>query len=645
MPFLKLNFRPGVNRDQTSYSGEGGWYECDKIRFFSGYPQKIGGWKKATPNFFFGVARQIFNWITSYNDNFLAVGTDNHVYIEVGGQYYNITPLLGTSTNTTTFAATNGTSIITVTETNGPVGVVAGDYVTFSGVSSPGGLGGNITEAVLEQDYEILTITNTTSTNYTYTIQARTTDKNAVVPQNANASDSGNGGGAVTSKYGIGSGYSSTTFGYGWGTGTWGTTPWGLGSSSPVKLLQRDWWFDNFDNDLVMNIRKGVIYYWERGTLASPSTSLSTRAVLLSSLSGASNVPTAAMQVLVSQNDKHLLALGCQPYGGASTDYDPLLIRWANQDEPQNWTPSATTSAGFIKVSRGSEIVRGFATRQEILIFTNASMYSLQYTGTTDVFALQELADNISIVAPRAVASANNVVYWMGQDKFYVYTGQVQTLPCTLRQYVFQDLNFNQADQIVAGTNEGFTEIWWFYPSANSNWNDRYVIFNHLENAWYYGSLVRTAWLDTALRSYPVACVTEQSSKVGYQYAHEYGINDGDAPMTSYIQSSDFDLGDGEQFMLTRRVLPDFNFTQSTATSPTVTLTMEPKRFSGSATNTMSSNTQNVISSSATIDQYTEQVFVRARGRQMALKVASADPGVQWQLGSLRLDVRPDGKR
>lgn len=645
MPFLKLNFRPGVNRDQTSYSGEGGWYECDKIRFFSGYPQKIGGWAKYSSNFFFGVCRQTFVWITTFSDNFLALGTDDHVYIEVGGVYYNITPLLGTSTNTTTFAATNGSSTITVTESNGPIGVAAGDFVTFSGVTSPGGLGGNITEAVLEQDYEILTITTTTPTSYTYTIQARTTNKNIVVPQAANASDTGNGGGAVTSRYGISSGYASTTFGYGWGTGGYGSTPWGLGSSTPVKLLQRDWWFDNFDNDLVMNIRKGAIYYWERGSLTSPNTSLNTRAVLLSSLTGASSVPTAAMQVLVSQNDKHLLAFGCQPYGGAATDYDPLLIRWANQDEPQNWTPSTANSAGFLRVSRGSEIVRAFATRQEILVYTNASLYSLQYTGTTDVFALQELADNISIIGPRAVASANNVTYWMGQDKFYVYSGQVQTLPCTLRQYVYQDINFNQVDQIVAGTNEGFTEIWWFYPSANSNWNNRYVIFNHLENAWYYGSIARTAWLDTAFRSYPIACLTEESSKVGYQYIHEYGVNDDDVAMTSYIASSDFDLGDGEQFMLTRRILPDFNFTQSTAASPTVTLTIEPKRFSGSATNTMSSNTQSVASSSATLDQYTEQVFIRARGRQMALKVESADLGVQWQLGSLRLDVRPDGKR
>jgi len=641
MPFLKLNFRPGVNRDQTSYSGEGGWYECDKIRFFSGYPQKIGGWYKYSTRFFFGTCRQLFNWITTYTDNFLALGTNNHVYIEAGGSYYNITPLSATTTGTATFTCVSGSSIITVTDASYPADLAVGDFVTFSSAATLGA--SNITATVLNQDYEVLSVT--AGPPKTFTIRARSDDLAQIVTVTANASVSGGGGGATVAKYAISSGYVSTTYGYGWGTGGYGSTAWGYGSTAPISLQQRDWWFDNFDNDLVMNIRNGKIYYWERGSLTSPSTALNTRAVALSSLSGAADVPTSAMQVLVSPNDKHLLAFGCQPYGGAATDFDPLLIRWANQDEPQNWTPSTTTSAGFIRVSRGSKIIRALATRQEILTWTNSSLYSLQFLGTTDVFGLQELADNISIMSPRAVATANNVTYWMGQDKFYVYSGQVQTLPCTLRQFVFQDLNYNQVDQIVAGTNEGFTEIWWFYPSQNSNWNDRYVIFNHLENAWYYGELVRTAWLDTALRSYPVASVTEENASVGYQYVHEYGVNDGDAAMTSYIASSDFDLADGEQFMLTRRIIPDLNFTESTAASPTITLTVEPKRFSGSATNTMASNTQSVISSSATIDQYTEQVFIRARGRQMALKVESTDLGVQWQLGSLRLDVRPDGKR
>ena len=534
------------------------------------------------------------------------------------------------------FSASAGSSTITVTDANN--GAAVGDFVTYSQAVS---LGGNITAGVLNQDYEVTSVINSDI----YTIEARSTDKSQIVPVVANSLDIGNGGFFINAIYGIPSGYASTTFGYGWGSGNYGSQPFGLGGSTPITLMQRDWWFDNFDNDLVMNIRKGAIYYWERGSLTNAATALGLRAIPLSSLLGASDVPNAAMQVLVSQNDKHLLAFGCQPYGGASTDYDPLLIRWANQDEPQNWTPSITTSAGFIRVSRGSEIVRAIATRQEILVFTNSSIYSLQYLGTTDVFGLQELADNISIIGPRAVVTVNNVTYWMGQDKFYVYSGQVQTLPCTLRQYVFQDINFNQVDQIVSGTNEGFTEVWWFYPSANSTWNNRYVIFNHLEGVWYYGTIVRTSWLDTALRGNPIACKTEENSAIGYEYEHEVGVNDDNAPMESFIQSSDYDLGDGEQFMLTRRLLPDFNFTNSTAATPTVTLTMRPKRFSGSAYANTASDSQNVASTYATLDQYTEQVFVRARGRQMAFKISSDGLGVQWQSGSHRLDVRPDGKR
>lgn len=633
MPFLKLNFRPGVNRDQTSYSGEGGWYECDKIRFFSGYPQKIGGWLKATPTAFAGVCRQLWNWITSYGDNFLALGTNKKVYIEAGGVYYDITPLRTTLTSPATdncIDVTNASRIVNVNVTGH--GCETGDYVTISGVAgsgSPSAIGGiPITEINAEH-----VVTKIDGNNFTVTVTTLGT-----------STVSNQGGTAITIACQISPGYAATTYGYGWGSGPWnGSYGWGLSSGTPVNLQQRDWWFDNFDNDLVMNIRNGAIYYWERGSLPAPTTSLSTRAVLLSSLSGADSVPTLAMQVLVSQNDKHLIALGCQPYAGAADEFDPLLIRWANQDEPQVWKPTTTNSAGFLRVSRGSQIVRGLATRQEILVWTTSNLYSLQFLGTTDVFGLQELADNISIISSRAVATANNVTYWMGQDKFYVYSGQVQTLPCTIRQYVFQDINFSQADQIVAGTNEGFTEIWWFYPSADSNWNNRYVIFNHLENAWYYGSIVRTAWLDTALRDNPVACGTLENSDDGYLYAHEDGVNDDTLPMESYIQSSDFDLGDGEQFMLTRRLLPDFNFTESTAAEPAVTLTMRPKRFSGSAYSNTTADSQNVVETSVGV--YTDQVFVRARGRQMAFKVASDALGVQWQLGSIRLDVRPDGKR
>ena len=434
------------------------------------------------------------------------------------------------------------------------------------------------------------------------------------------------------------------TLGYGWGTGTWnGNFGWGLGSPDPVFLPQQDWWFDQFDNDLVMNIRNGPIYYWERGTNATPDAALATRAILLSATSGAANVPTSAMQILVSQNDKHLLAFGCQPYAGGATDFDPLLIRWATQDDPGMWTPAVTNSAGFIRVSRGSQIVRAIPTKQEILVFTEATLSSLQFTGTNDVFALQEIGDNLSIIGPRAVTVVNNMTFWMGHDKFYVYTGRVETLPCTLRNHVFENLNYDQADQVIAGTNEGWNEVWWMYPTANSNYNNAYVIYNHLERIWYYGTIERTAWLDSPLRDVPQAIFADNVNELSYLYNHELGTNDGTLPMTAYIQSSDFDLMEGDQLVLTRRMIPDVNFAGSTATSPEANFIIRPRNFPGSSFYSNATNTQRVIQT--TVNQFTEQVFMRARARQLALKIESTGLNTQWQLGSPRLDMRADGKR
>jgi hypothetical protein len=643
MSFLKLVFKPGINRDQTNYSGEGGWSDGDKIRFFSGFPQKLGGWQKTTSETFIGVCRQVWNWITSFTDNFLGVGTDIKLYIEVGGQFYDITPLRATLTTTATddcIETTSGSTTITVNVT--AHGCLSGDYVTISGVT--GDVGG-VPDAEINAEH---VITRVDDDIFTFTVATAATSTVAA-----------GGGSSIDIECQIHPGYPLTTAGYGWGASAWnGSYPWGLGGPTPIDLLQRDWFLDNFENDLVANIRRGPIYYWERGSSASPATSLGTRAVLLSSLSGNDSVPTLAMQVTVSQNDKHLLAFGCQPYAGGATDFDPLLIRWASQEEPQYWNPTGTTpdgrasSAGFLRVSRGSEIVATQATRQEILVYTDTTLYSLQFTGTTDVFALQQLADNISIISPRAAATANNVTYWMGTDKFYVYSGQIQTLPTTVREYVYKDINFAQADQIVSGTNEGFNEVWWFYPSADSNWNNRYVIYNHLEQVWYYGSVERTAWLDTPLRDVPTALYTEPytyedtiagTPNSGNLFQHEVGVNDDGAAMTCFIQSNDFDLGDGDQFILTRRIIPDINYNQSTAATPTVTLAIRPRNFPGSQYQGDPSDTQNVIETSANI--YTDQVFVRARARQMALRVASDTEGVQWQLGSPRLDIRPDGRR
>lgn len=684
----KLQFTPGVNRDQTNYTNEGGWYECDKIRFRSGQPQKIGGWLKYSISTVIGTCRQLFAWFALGGENVMAVGTNAKLYVEAGANLYDITPLQHTSTTlgaaTGPFTATNGSRTITVSySTDTGYNPTAGNYVTFSGATS---LGGNITATVLNQNYLIKSVDTTAKT---YTITSLTA---------ANASDTAHGGATVTAYYDIDVGNVLTTYGYGWGAGVWGRGTWGSGSVTPVQLFQRDWFFDNFDNDLVANIRNGTPYYWAYdGTFTS-------RAIPLSSVLGASDVPTEVTQLLTSQGDKHLLAFGATEYG--SSVFDPLLIRWSNQDEPQNWTPLVTNSAGFIKVSRGSRIVRAIPTRQEIVVFTDATLNSLQFLGTADVFGIQELSDNISIASPRACIAVNNIVFWMGNEKFYTYSGRVDTLPCTLRNHVFENLNYDQIDQVVCSTNEQWNEIWWFYPTGSNTYNNAYVIYNHQDKIWYYGNLPRTAWNDSPLRQYPQAInntlvtgsisgttltVTGVTSGVlavgdvisgtgvtantiivalgtgtggvgtytvdtsqtvlstmitanGYIYNQEDGVDDDVYPMSAFISSSDFDIGDGEEFTLIKRIIPDVEFTGSDTTenaNPKVTFTMRPRNFPGS--NYGTSPAKDVITTDVTT--YTNQVFMRARARQMAMKISSADLGVQWQLGSPRLDGRPDGKR
>ena len=630
MPFIKIQLKPGVNRDQTNYTNEGGWYECDKIRFRSGQPQKIGGWLKATIQAFVGTCRQLFGWYTTFGDNFLALGTNIKVYIDAGGNLFDITPLRETTVpGAVTFSAvTIPPFSSTITVTDPAHGCVVGSYVTYSGAVS---LGGNITAAVLNQEYVVASIISVNQ----YTITAKNTSGGTVT---SNASDTGTGGAATVAAYQINPGEAGGTYGYGWGTGTWGRGGWGTPSTVPYINPQTDWIFANFNNDLIMNRRennKGPMYIWERGILSTPGVALATRAVLLSSIAGASGVPSEVGLILVSQNDKHLLAFGATEYAGAT--YNPLLIRWANQDEPENWTPLVTNSAGFLQVSRGSRIITALPTRQEILVFTDTTLNSLQFLGTADVFGIQELSDNISVASVRAVTMASNVVYWMGIDKFYAYNGRVETLPCTLRNHVFQNLNYEQLDQVICGTNEGWSEVWWFYPTANSSTNDAYVVYNHLDKIWYYGSINRTAWIDNPLRQYPQAVGGQ------YLYNHEQGINDDTLPMNAYIRSSDFDLGEGENYMLLRRLIPDVQFDGSTATTPAVDITLYPRNYPGSATFNGVVNTRPIIETSANI--YTNQVFIRSRARQMAFQIASDELNVQWQLGSPRIDARPDGKQ
>ena len=643
MSFIKLQFKPGVNRDQTDYSNEGGWRECDKIRFRSGYPEKLGGWLKSAPDPFIGYCRQMLNWVTSFSDDMLAMGTDVKVYIEIAGNYYDITPLratdpvLDTPDTNNCINTTNGQAKVRVNLGAVAHGAQTGDYVTVSGVTgsgSPSNIGG-IPITQINGNYPITVVDA-----YIFTYDVTTSATSTVT---------GLGGSAIELEFELSPGYAISVLGYGWGTATWGRGTWGTGSVYPIALQQRDWWFDNFDNDLVMNFRNGGGYWWARGTTDDPTTALATRAISLSDYATAEGftaaaVPVKIMQLLVSQQDRHLIAFGAVPFGSVDPeDFDPMLIRWADQDTPGDWTPSQTNTAGDLRVSRGSRIIRALPTRQEIIIWTDSHLYTLQFLGTTDVFGLQEYADNISIMSPRSMATAANTTYWMGQDKFYAYTGRVETLPCTLRNHVFNDFNIQQADQVVCGTNEQWNEVWWFYPTADSDYNDAYVVYNHLERIWYYGYIPRTAWLDTSIRYYPQAANTTGGATSGYLYSHELGVNDDDLPMDSYIQSSDFDLDDGDQFMLTRRILPDVSFAGSVSANPEIAFQVRPRNFPGNGFSADPADTQRVIETS--INQYTDQVFIRARARQMALKVSSDQLGVQWQLGAPRLDARPDGRR
>ena len=620
MALQRLQYKPGINRDTTNYANEGGFYECDKVRFRSGFPQKLGGWVSMPTVTIKGVCRQLFNYVTSFSDNILWVGTNSNVYAEVGGNLQDLTPARATFITPDTdncFDTTNGSNIVNVNIVNHGVSN-AGEFVTFSGVVGP--IGG-IPQAEFNAEFTVVTVVD----NDNFTIQLTTT-----------ATSTATGGGtAIVAVFPILAGPVIDEYGYGWSAGAWSRLGWGTGTLTPLTINQRDWWFDNFDNDTVMNIRNGTPYYW------AYDATYTARAITLEDAADdagfdGTEVPSTVMQLLVSQNDKHLLAFGAIPYGGGQ--FDPLLIRWADQDNPFQWVPSATNSSGFIRVSRGSRIVRALPTRQEILVFTDTHLYSLQFTGTTDVFALQELADNLSIISPRACATANNVTYWMGFDKFYFYSGRVETLPCTLLQHVFENLNYEQKNQVVSGTNEQWQEIWWLYPSLNATTNDSYVIFNYQEKIWYYGTLPRTAWLDTPLRRY-VQAVNGQ-----YLYEQENGVDADGAPMTSFITSSDFDITDGDQLLLVRRIIPDINFERSTATNPQVLLTMKPRNFPGS--NYSGANEPAVtLSTTVPVEQYTEQVFIRARARQMGFKIQSTDLGVHWQLGAPRLDGRPDGRR
>jgi hypothetical protein len=677
MPLQKLEFRPGVNRESTTLANEGGWFESNKVRWRSGYPEKIGGWTKdtgtenvtspastfssgglvtalqPTTGSFWGVCRTLFNWLNLSGYNLMAIGTNLKYYIQngSGGNYYDITPIRETAltvgnaftTNTSTNTGTQTTLVV-----NDPGhGAQTGDFVSITGTSGPVN---GVLAADINGEHQITFISTTT-----YSIVV-----------NGTASSSGTPAVSANFYYQITTGSDIYTTDVGWGAGGWGgsttgysTTGWGVSAPAGlgIGVQLRLWSQANFGQDLIFNPRGGALYYWavdsnpnvyNRGQLMQAGGTITVRG---SSVAIDSSCPSLVNTVGVSDASRFVIAFGCNDPSGVlfSTAQDPLLIRWSDQENYADWTPSTTNQAGDYRLSQGSQIITALQARQEILVWTDAALYSMQYLGPPYVWGFQIMGSNISIVSPNAVATANNVTYWMGTDKFYMYSGRVETLPCTLRQYVFDDINIQQAYQFFAGTNEGYNEIWWFYCSANSTVVDRYIIFNHLERTWYYGTMERTAWLDTPLRDFPSA-----AGYNGQLIYHESGVDDGTtnppSPIEAYCQSSDFDIGDGHNFGMVWRIIPDVTFDGSAVNNPSVTFTVRPRQNPGA--NYGSTDYPDVVSAqnyqnqqTYNVQQFTQYAYVRIRGRQMAFKISSSDVGVSWQLGSPRLDVRPDGRR
>lgn len=697
MPLKKLALRAGVNRENTRYFNENGYYECDKVRFRQGTPEVIGGWQPLSSYTYLGICRSLWNWSTLEGYNLFGVGTNLKFYIGQGGQYFDITPIRSAATLTNPFTASLGSPIITVAHT--AHGAVTGDYVTFYNATS---LGGNMTATVLNQQYSITFVDANT---YTITTSV-----------NATAGDTGHGG-TVRAVYQINTGTAINTPLIGWGAGYWGYGTWGNGTSSTVGL--RLWSQSNFGQDLIFGPRGGGLYYWTAAsetvgvpltvTIASPAVvtatfnayegqpftitstgslptgltigtvyyarnivgstfnisatptgalittsgtqsgvhSVSPRAVSLSSLGTASDVPTVQNFIAVSDVYRFVFAFGCNDIG--STSQDPMLIRWSDQEDAGMWTPSATNQAGSVRLSHGSKLITAIQARQEIVVFTDSSVYALQYLGPPYVWGTQLIGDNISIVSQNAVSLASGVVYWMGVDKFYKYDGRVQSLRCDLRQYVFEDYNKLQSEQIFSGTNEGYNEVWWFYCSSDSDVVDKYVIYNYLEDIWYYGTISRTAWLDTGTLSYPVAATYSNNI-----VTHENGLNDNttgtDLPINAYITTSEFDIDDGDRYGFVWRMLPDVTFGTSTNAAPQVTMTLYPMQNSGSGYTTPgsvggNSSATSTRTSTVPIEAFTGQVYVRVRGRQMAFKIESNQLDTTWQLGAMRLDIKPDGRK
>lgn len=740
MPLQKLQFRPGINREGTDYSNEGGWYACDKVRFRSGFPEKIGGWIRLSNDTFLGIARSLWNWVTLNGANLLGVGTNLKYYIELGGEYNDVTPIRVTFTNSSSpstancISTTNGSNVVTINYAN--YGGDTNDFVTISGATAVGG----IPAAEINAEHQITYVDLDT---FTFTVNSAATSNVAA-----------GGGNAITMAFQVNTGLDVFVVGTGWGAGTWpsyiqttltnpftctspsnvvtvtqtahglsnsdyvvfnsisgnvcgiasapfikavpvtvvnanaytfstvigsntyttsnngptgGTvvvsTPvapvrgWGAAADVGIGQQLRLWTNDNFGEDLIIAPRGGAIYYWDA------TTGVSVRAVELSTLASASTVPgtiytykdfvpNQTNQVIGSAIQRFVIAFGANPYDptNPNTTFDPLLVRWSDQENPFLWVPEATNQSGEYRLNIGSTIISARSTRQEILVWSDSAIYSMQYLGPPYIWGFQLLQDNITIMSPNAAITINNITYWMGTDKFFMYSGRVETLPCAIWQFIFDDINKDQAFQIFAGSNEAYSEVWWFYCSQNSNTVDSYIIYNYLERTWAYGTMDRTAWLDSGLRQYPMAA-DGVNRRILY---HEAAVDDVSGltpvPIEAYIQSSDFDIGDGHNFGFVWRILPDLTFNGSNVNQPKVTMTVRPRRNSGApygvADTPEVASTQNYTGQRTyDVQEFDGQVYTRLRARQMAFRITSTELGVAWQLGTPRIDIRNDGRR
>ena len=636
MPLTKLQFKPGVNRETTSYTNEGGWYDVDKVRFRFGMPEKIGGWEKFATSSYLGTARAMHPWVALDNSRLIGIGSSLKYYInQDGGLFYDITPIRNTTAaGDVTFSATSGSSTITVTDLNH--GCVVNDFMTFSGAT---GLGGNITANVLNQEYYVTEVVN----DNTYTITARTAGTSiqditvdgalSPTPVLADGSDTGNGGSSCVAAYQVSVGLDTTATGAGWGVGTWSRGAWGSAATTPIVTnTLRIWSHDNFGEDLLMNVRNGGIYYWDK------TGGLTSRAVSLDSLAGSNKAPTIAKQILVSDRDRHVIAFGCDPEGNPGVQ-DPLIIRFSSQENLTDWETRPDNTAGELRLGSGSEIITAVETRQQILVFTDDSLYAMQYLGPPFTFGVNHISENVTTMGPLSAVAVEDNVFWMGLNEFYAFGGTVQRIPCSVRDYVFSDFNLLQREKVVAATNTAFSEVWWFYPSSGSETNDRYVVYNYQQQIWYYGTMPRTYWMDRGIYDNPIA-----AGPNNYLYTQETGFDADGSAITAYIESSQIDIGDGDQFAFIKRLIPDLTFRNSTASSPSANFTIKTRNFPGGVY--LQSNEKTVTkTASVPVEQFTDQVHLRLRGRSFAMRIESDDSGVGWRLGSPRLDIRPDGRR